>query len=631
MAAAPLLPGPCDWRGVGAATDLRFSPDGRALAVGGGAHVKVFDAATGAHRRPGAWQPGRALWLAFSRDSRWVAAFSGGETENGEGGPGVWRVEDPQQGKLLVPFDRVVSVAFSSDSTRVALLLSGPDAAIRVFRLSDFEPLASLPLRPGEAGSLQFTEDDAKLVLAAPGLAAWSTADWSAVSPPPALPIDFGRPRKDRTKDLSPASARAVGLSGRAVTINGRSLAAPAAGDLTAVAISQDGRLVAAGAESGEVFVWEVSQAFLDQRTTEAALLRRFAAQSARISAVALSHDGGSLAATSDDGSLHVFRVSDGARLWHAQGLAHPLGSPRILAADAASGLLLVTGGRSAAAALDANADRLGPALPAPADESNFGCVGRRDGRAAACVGNYRISVLAAGAEPQMAGMETRVAGSERGGYALSPDGAILLESVRTPAVGNTLDPPSELIAWPLRGGGATRRLAGVDAPVTALAFSGNGARVAGVVRVGAPLRLWDAATGEERTRWTPSPPGPRGEFEAVAISDDGARVAAVGRPTSDLLLATVGGPVRRVRLVARPSGHVAVALSPDGARVATSTPYFPPRERDEIQRGGVVLRSSDGAPLFSLPGGSPGVAFLSNDVLVRGERDGTVSYWCLR
>src|SRR4051812_25864791 len=62
----PLLAGPCDWRGVGQAKDLRFSPDGRLLVAASGGFLKVFDAATGAHRHPSGWQPNALAAVIFS-------------------------------------------------------------------------------------------------------------------------------------------------------------------------------------------------------------------------------------------------------------------------------------------------------------------------------------------------------------------------------------------------------------------------------------------------------------------------------------------------------------------------------------------------------------------------------------
>src|SRR5262249_10179122 len=131
---------------------------------------------------------------------------------------------------------------------------------------------------------------------------------------------------------------------------------------------------------------------------------------------------------------------------------------------------------------------------------------------------------------------------------------------------------------------------------------------------------------------WGRAPQGTLlGTYQAAALTDDGSMVAAVDGGTPTLLLATVGGSAREIRLGEGPTAHDALPFSPDGARPAAPARFYSSSSATApVPLGGVLVRTSDGAPTYSLPGASRGVAFLSNGTLARSEDDGTISLWCL-
>jgi WD40 repeat protein len=632
--APPLLAGPCDWRGVGQTNDVRFSPDGSTVVAAGGSFLKVFDAATGAHRSPSGWQPNALFSVTFSPDGAWMAALPAHNLYTGPAS--VWRTDGPQQGGALAFGHDVATAAFSPDSKLIAVLLSDGTPVVVVFRLADLSIAATLALTHNLAGLgpvLDFTADGSTLVLKDTNPYAWNTSDWTPLAGAPAIPQNPELPRTDQKSDYSAASQRQVDVNFNQVNASsvsagsaGRYWLSPGTADLTAVAISRDGNLVAAGDAGGQVYVWQLTQAFLDQSTTDVPLLFTFSAQTSTISALALSADGTRLASASQDGTLYVWRTGDGTPLWHAAGI--PIGfagePPKVLAADGTAGVLLVSQGGAAAYLLDATADTLRGTLLG--DPSVTGCVGSPDGLATACPAGNRIQVLASGGTPTLTGSSTGTS-LQRAGFALSADHTQLVEDVMALPLAS-LVPPSKLFLWTVGGGQSGTALAQANGAVSPLVFSKNGARVAGISSSG-PVILWDAAGGGVLGQWGPaSQPGFASIYEAVALSDDGMSVAAVGRATTSLLLAGPGPP-REIPLSDGPDGHSSVAFSPDGTLIAATVQSLSTVPSNEIPRGGIVVRVADGTTPHSLPGVATNVAFLSNTTIVRGELDQTISYWC--
>ena len=106
----------------------------------------------------------------------------------------------------------------------------------------------------------------------------------------------------------------------------------------------------------------------------------------------------------------------------------------------------------------------------------------------------------------------------------------------------------------------ATGRQVAALPPMTAVGFSSDGKRVAGVT--GDTVRIWDAATGTEITHV-----GGQGVFESLAFSPDGKRLLTSGSnvrvwdAATGAALVTFGNGL---------NGPIDAAYSPDGTRVVT-------------------------------------------------------------
>jgi WD40 repeat protein len=625
---APLLVGPCDWRGVGQTRDIRFSPDGQAVVAAGGHYLKVFDAATGAHRNASGWQANALSTVIFSRDGKWMAGLPDHNVHTGAAS--VWRTDDRHQGGLLAAGHDVMTAAFSPDSKLIALLLSDGIAGVTVFHLPDLTIAASLTGNVPSLGEaiLDFTPDGAALVLRGPTSSlAWSTTNWTTM-PAPSLVASPDLPRTDPKRDDWTASGRHVSVSYDTVNFNSRYWRTPGTDDLSAVAISRDGSMVVAGDQGGHVYVWRVTQAFVDQLTTDVPLLFTFSAQVNTISALAFSADGGQLASVSEDGTLYVFRAQDGAQLWHADGA--PIGFAnshlKLLAVDGAAGLILV-GRDSVAYVLDATSDVLRGALSG--DSPVTDCVGSSDGRATACVAGDRVQIVALDGPRTLTGSSLTGTSQWRGGIALSPDHARLVEAVTPQGQAPTLTPASDLLLWTVAGGSTGTPLTRVDGMVNPLVFSRDGSRLVGVVSSGRPLRFWDAS-GAQIAEWgVPPPAGFPNIYQVVATSDDGATAAAVGAGTTHVLFADAGS-ARELPLGGLADGSRSLAVSSDGAMIAIASDYLVTGNGTPVPHGGVVIRTIDDRIVYRFAGATTSIAFLSDTTIVRGEIDQTISYWCV-
>jgi WD40 repeat protein len=117
---------------------------------------------------------------------------------------------------------------------------------------------------------------------------------------------------------------------------------------------------------------------------------------------------------------------------------------------------------------------------------------------------------------------------------------------------------------WDADTGKAIRTLAGHTSEVVAVAFSADGKALASAGADGAG-QLWDAATGEERKRWS----APRG-LTALAFATDGKTLATGGTDKAIRLWDAATG--KEIRVL---SGHgwsvAGLAFAPDGRTLASA------------------------------------------------------------
>jgi WD40 repeat protein len=452
----------------------------------------------------------------------------------------------------------------------------------------------------------------------------------------------------DSTRPLAPLPEAVAALYGALGPAGG----APLPGDpgpLTAIAVSPDGRFVAAGGNDRAIVLWD--------RAAPAAPPALLRGHGGIITGLAFGPDG-ALASTGDDGTLRVWRpadpaappivrpavagglgglawgpggalaVADGAtvRVWPAGGgdaltLAGPeqpvnalAWSPdgRRLAGGGGDGLLFVwepAAGPQPAAALAGHG--------APITAVAWGA----DGRHLASADETGPALLwradALDAPPQPLGPAD--AGATR--LAFAPDGRALAVA---------FGPLVEL--WPLDDpGAAPAELAGHTLPVAALAWSPDGGTLATAGEDGA-VRLWDRATGWAATALRAH----EGPVRAVAFTPDGASLLSAGDDRQlrrwELpglapvpLLRAAGTPVRALfvdgagrltaaatdgRVVAweRPGGGPGVELRAAGAELSDSFAPLPGRRAlAAATTAGVQLidLADPAAPPRTLPGGA--------------------------
>ena len=653
---ALVLDVPCGWHGAGSANDLTFTPDGKVLLAAGGGYVRGFDAATGRHVSISAWYPLDLFGVTTSPDGRWVAAFSPGTVNNNQASVAVWPTADPSQGRVLV-YAAPNAIGFSTDSAMLAVSTRYPSGSVSIFDLGSFSVVASAKqsdLMSG--GTLTMSVDGRQLTYSGlttftasggvpwfgslnptstigsvPGLYSnWS--DWAAASNVEADIGGYQNPEITLSYWNKPAITKGASL-GDGI-------------DFSAVALSHGGYLMASGQVNGQVAIWQLPTSGYAQ-VTISPVIPPFTAQVGSIPALAFSQDDSLLASSSDDGSIYVHRVSDGSVVWHAEG-APGRGAISILAASASSGQLLALTSNSSTGeppafwslgyvvdlAKDVVRGVLDPGFAV--DSLGAYCVGSADASAMLCP-NGRLAYRALDGSQTTTGVDAGpTPQTSRGGFALAPDHTRMVEAILTPTV-----QAADLSSWLLPAGASGQAFAHTDGQLGLLAFSGDGSTLVGVstTSVAVPktgeLWAWDARTGAAIGQWDLMAHGVSQEPTAtdIAVSDSGDLVAVVETYGTDVVLVSPrSGTVQRVtpRVDGSPAGFPAVAVSPDGTRVAVSSRYTGGLAQQGVVIHNVTVIGSDGSPVSHVAGSGESTAFLDSHTLLRGEVDGTASVWCL-
>jgi tRNA A-37 threonylcarbamoyl transferase component Bud32 len=269
------------------ALSLAWSPDGKHLAGGGAAGdrggVKVWDVATGKETlsKP---QPDRVRSVAFSPDGRWLAV----------GPDASLRVLDAVTGKEILAETKqagpVLGLTFSPDGNR---LLSATSTEVRIRGLRADKP--GLAIEQG-AEALAFSPDGKRLALASGRVVsvrdAVSFNEVRILSHPGAVPALAYSP--DATS-LATACADGVVRVWDAGSDRLWLTAGPDAKPVRSVCYSPDGRRIASVAEDGTVRIW-------DAASGQSLLTLEGARQQ-----VAFSPDGGYLAAVNKEGGVSLW------------------------------------------------------------------------------------------------------------------------------------------------------------------------------------------------------------------------------------------------------------------------------------------------------------------------------------
>jgi WD40 repeat protein len=317
------------------------------------------------------------------------------------------------------------------------------------------------------------------------------------------------------------------------------------------VAVSPSGELIASAGADGTVKLWRMS---------DGALLRTLTGHEGDANGVAFSPDGSLVASAGADGTVRVWRVQDGQ-------LQHTLtqgGGIVLSVAFAPNGQLLASGGED---------------------------------------GTVKLWRVATGVEERTIPAHDLWVSS----VAFSPDGSLLASA--------SADGTVKL--WQVTTGQLERTIEAHNLWVTSVAFSPDGQLLASAGEDGT-VKLWRVADGELTRTLNYSPDAPA---FSVAFSSDGSQLAAGGGANYIRVWRVSDGTLQRTLM-----GHAAQVVS---VVFAPSSPLLVSGGADSAIR---VWQADTGALLRTLTGHTAqvaSVAFSPNgSLLASGSGDSTVKIW---
>lgn len=282
---------------------------------------------------------------------------------------------------------------------------------------------------------------------------------------------------------------------------------------ITSVALTPDGRTVAAGSQDKTIRVWEPAR--WDRVTGAGLLVLRDVDE---INCRAFTPDGKTLATGDNDGAVRLWNPGTG----QLQSTL-PLHKTRVLAlVFSHDGKTLVSGG----------VDQV-----------------------------IRFSDMAEGKERE--GLRGQVGGCVNA-LAYSPNGTTLAIGAFTrdwPSEGgNQAERPGEVLLWDLRAGKELRRLRGHVGGVDALAFTPDGKTLATSGGFDKSVILWDAVEGTQRATLT----GHAEPIRSLAMTTDG-RILASGGWDGVIKLWDVASGKEQASFRGHAGWVTALAFTPDG------------------------------------------------------------------
>jgi WD40 repeat protein len=544
---------------AGGVNRIAFSADGALLAsAGADKMIRLWDVARRSEIRVLKGHAFPAYGVAFSPDGKLLASGSVDNTAR------VWEVATGKEVRRFngTPGHYIGPIAFSPNGKLLAA--AGHDALIRLWEVATWKERKALKGHDGVINALAFTSDSKRI----------ATCSY------------------DKTVRIWSVDGR---LQWR--LSDEREL-------VCSLALSADGKLLAAGDTKGAVAVWE---------TGDGKELARWKAGHENMWSLAFSPDGKALATSDFRSDICLWSPTTGKRLNPS---AAPTGAVRRLAfSPDGKRLAVVTGGR-----LDASL--------------HLWDVGAWKERARVDDPGGRVEALAfspdgkvlATAQQGPPSLAVCIWGAENGKpLARFPARGYHIEAVAFDRGG--ADPvwvDGEGIAY---GDGATgkerRRVKWTEGGLRRAAFSSD-CRVLGAVGLDHALQVWDVVAGAKRV--TAVRPGPGEDF--MSVSPDGrtlvtpARPGVPSGPSSEVSMWESATGAERCRLRGHNGWATAAAYSPDGRLLATTS-------RERTARLWDAFTGKELGQVKGHGGAVNAVAFSADGkLLATGDGDSTVLIW---
>lgn len=565
-----------NWSGAQALTAVVFSPDGASFATTGNiGEVLVRSVAAG--KTVSKYQAiGERKTLVYSRDgTRLYAGGSSGEVEE----------IDPAAGKqirsLKAHTGPIERLAVSADGKRLAT--AADSGEVKLWDLSTGALVRSFPPFKQPALGLAFSPDGKRLAAGSGALDSspkaearlWDTETGAEVKSP-SLGVMYISDAAFSPDGSHLALATGTVYAGDVRLLDGRTgepvrRLAGSTQSSNALAVSPDGRAAVVGsgtATQGEMEIWDLATGELRQTLTGPA---------SQVTGVAFSADGRTLVSGAWDGAVRIWNSSGPLGTWSQVKALQAEGVVVDAVAVSADGKLALSGGGTG---VDLSGDvrlwdivqgkviRTFPGGPKLVTSVSLSA----DGKRAAAGGNDKKAHVWNTDTGQL--LRDLEPGHQVTQLALSRDGTRLALAAMDSGTGNVMVAAAE-------GGAPPRTIPGTVLP-RALAFSPDGsALVAETIELsgGHPeceLRLWDAATGQVRRKFSTSEAGVTG----IDFSADGKRLATLGDEGTVRLWETASGRLTATlvplsesdRAAAKPLLVGAKAL-PDSADYLVFTP----------------------------------------------------------